>query len=109
MKKIAVLLIACLFSLTSFANSKNPTPAKEEIRNTIVTLLGNADFPIKKDVTATVDFIVNKKGELIILDIKCPTEQVCSFIKRKLNYKKVYKNLKQDLHFYKMPLRLVQK
>lgn len=111
MKKCIVLVFALMISISSFANEGNPTSKKEvrtEIRTKIVQLLGKADFTFDKEVKTTVDLLINKKGEIVILDVECANPSVCAFVKRKLNYKKVYNNLNKSVKVYKMPLRIIK-
>lgn len=111
MKKLVVLFFAMMISFSSFANEGAPTSkeVKTTIRTKIVSLLGSIDFELKQNVETTVDLLINKKGEIVILDIDCTNPAVCDYVKRKLNYKKVYKNLAQQVKIYKLPLRMVKK
>ncbi|CAM1361452.1 hypothetical protein [Tenacibaculum xiamenense] len=105
MRKLVLFVLFAMINISLFATNENPT--KQEIRTTIVKLLGKTDFKIEKELTTTVEFIINKKGELVILDIACPNPSVCDFIKNKLNYKKVHSTI-TDVQFFKMPLRLLK-
>lgn len=109
MKKLVALVFVLLMNISSFANTGTPTSneVKKEIRTKIVKLLGHADFTFEKEVKTTVDLLINKKGEIVVLDIECANPKVCDFIKRKLNYKKVYNTLNRGLTIYKMPLRVI--
>lgn len=111
MKKLVVLFFAMMISFSSFANEGTPTSkeVKSTIRTKIVKLLGNIDFELKSDVKTTVDLLINKKGEIVILDIDCADPVVYAFVKRKLNYKKIYSNLTQKVELYKLPLRVIKK
>lgn len=110
MKKVITLVAVFMMSVSSFAADRTPTSneVKKEIRAKIVKLLGNADFAFKKEVKTTVDLLINKKGEIVVLDIECANPSVCAYVKRKLNYKKVYKELNNSVKVYKMPLRIVK-
>ncbi|CAM1351544.1 MULTISPECIES: hypothetical protein [Tenacibaculum] len=106
MRKFVLLVFVALMNVSAFAINENPV--KEEIRTNIVKLLGKVDFTIEKDVKTTIDFLVNKKGEVVILDVDCASPEVCAYIKSKLNYKRVYKNIKKSVQIYKMPLKIVR-
>ncbi|CAL2107082.1 conserved exported hypothetical protein [Tenacibaculum sp. 190524A02b] len=106
MRKLVLFVTVVMMSLSTFAN--NEIPVKDEIRTKIVKLLGKVNFTIKEEVKTTVDFLINKKGEVVILEIDCASPEVCSYIKSKLNYKKVYKKLNTSLKVYKMPLTIVK-
>ncbi|SEC33060.1 hypothetical protein SAMN04489761_2695 [Tenacibaculum sp. MAR_2009_124] len=105
MRKLVLFVLFAMINISVFAINEKPT--KQEIRTTIVKLLGKTDFKIKKELKTTVEFIINKKGELVILDITCSNPLICEFIKNKLNYKKVHSN-STDVQFFKMPLRILK-
>lgn len=107
MKKFVVLVFVTLMNVSVFAINENPV--KEEIRTKIVKLLGKIDFTIEKDVNTNIDFLVNKKGEIVILDIECARPEICAYIKSKLNYKKVKNNIEETLRMYRMPLKIVRR
>ncbi|RLK03277.1 hypothetical protein [Tenacibaculum discolor] len=102
MKKLFVLIFITLMSTSVFSTNENP--AKEQIRSKIVELLGNPNFVLDKEVKTTVEFLINKKGEIVILNVNCDTEQVCHYVKSRLNYKLINKELTVKNHIYKMPL-----
>lgn len=111
MKKLFVFLFAVMMSVSSFANTVNPTSkedVKKEIRSKIVQLLGNVDFSFDKELKTTVDLMVNRKGEIVVLNVNSNNSNVSDYIKRKLNYKKVVGKLKSSVKIYKMPLRIVK-
>lgn len=110
MKKLVALVIVLLMSVSSFANEKNPTSkeVKKEIRAKIVNLLGKADFSFKNEIKTTVDVLINKNGEIVVLNVECVNPEVCAYVKRKLNYKKVVSKLDKRVKIYKLPLRIVK-
>lgn len=110
MRTLVVLFIATLLSTAMYANNENPSTkkVKEEIRTKIVKLLGHADFSFENEIKATVDLLVNKKGEIVILDVDSNNNSVESFIKRKLNYKKVYQQLANTVKVYQLPIKIIK-
>lgn len=111
MRTLVVLFIVTLLSTAMYANNALPSTkkVKEEIRTKIVQLLGHADFSFNNEVKATVDLLVNKKGEIVILDVTSNNENVEGFIKRKLNYKRVYKQLATTVKVYKLPVKVIKR
>ena len=108
MKKLFVLLFITLVSTSVFSMNENPN--KKEIRAKIVTLLGSPNFSINNEVKTMVEFMLNNKGEIVILNVDCEKTEVCSYIKSKLNYKKIYSTLKQSSNnIYKIPLTIKTK
>ena len=104
MKKLFVFVFVTLMSTSVF--SVNENPAKEQIRTKIVELLGSPSFIPEKQVKTSVEFLINKNGELVILNIDCDSDEVCSYIKSRLNYKFIDKDVKFKNHIYKMPLTI---
>lgn len=112
MKKFFVLVFTVMMSVSSFASIGTPTSTKEvvkkEIRTKIVELLGNADFYFDKELITSVDLFINRKGQIVVLDVKSNNENVVNYLTRKLNYKKVTGKLSRGVKIYKMPLRIVR-
>ncbi|MGG8497380.1 hypothetical protein ACQY1Q_13270 [Tenacibaculum sp. TC6] len=106
MRKFVLFVFIAMINVSLFAANENPL--KEEIRTNIVKLLGKANFKVEEEFKTTVDFLVNKKGQVVILNIDCNSPVVCEYIKSKLNYKKVYNNSNQSIQVYKMPLRILK-
>ncbi|TDQ28482.1 hypothetical protein [Tenacibaculum caenipelagi] len=104
MKKLFVLVFVTLMSTSVFSTNENPE--KEQVRTKIVQLLGSPNFVLDKDVKTTVEFLINKNGEIIILDIDCNTLKVRDYIKSRLNYKTIDKNLELKNSIYTMPLTI---
>ena len=102
MKKLVVLVFVVLVSVSTFAINENP--AKKEIRSKIVQLLGKTTFEVVKDVKTDVEFLINQKGELVVLNITGVNQQVCDFVKSRLNYKKVSEAKTEMNKVYQMPL-----
>lgn len=102
MKKLFVLVFVAFVSTSVFSTNENPE--KQEIRTKIVQLLGNPDFLVDEKVKTTVDFLINKNGEIVILNVDCNTPKIPYYIKNKLNYKTINKNFNGKNTFYKMPL-----
>lgn len=110
MKKFIVVVFALMVSISSFANNETPVSenVKNEIRTQVVKLLKDSKFVLENEVKTTVELIINRKGELVILNIDCTNPTVCSYLKNKLNYKKVVSKKYPFGKIYKMPLRILK-
>ncbi|CAM1358720.1 conserved exported hypothetical protein [Tenacibaculum litopenaei] len=106
MRKLVVIITALILSSTSLMANENPV--KKEIRTNIVKLLKKAKFNIQTDVQTTIEFLVTKKGEVVILDIDCSNPEICNYIKSKLNYKRVATSANTSVQIFKMPLKIVK-
>ena len=112
MKKLIVLFLGFTLSTTAlFANDNNPiVEARKQLRTEIIKLLGNNEFPLKEGIAkAEISILLNNKGELVIVSVKSENSLLESYVKRKLNYKKVNVNVLKRMKIYKMPLKIVKK
>lgn len=108
MKKL-FLLLAITVSTSIFANNSRPADVvKSEIRTEIIKLLGNANFNVESNLTADVEFMINNKGEVIVLTVDTKNSDVETYVKNKLNYKLITNKFIVKGQTYKMPLKLVK-
>lgn len=92
MKKLIVLVVvAVLASAQVFANDKNTKETTEQkLRSEIVLLLDKPQIKLEGDeINANIEFILNAKGEIVILTVDSEKEAVEYYVKSRLNYKKV--------------------
>ena len=86
---IAIVAIS-VSSVMSVSANTEPTEAKKNLRAQIVTLLGNHSYDLdNQTLTAEISVMLNNKGELIVISVESDDDQVQSFVKSRLNYKKV--------------------
>jgi hypothetical protein len=107
---IAVVALSLATVLPAAANT-NPSTKKEgksELRTTIVSLLGKHKYELNKTVEAQVSVLLNNSNELVVVGVNAKDESVASFVKAKLNYKKVdVKGIKKGT-VYRVPLKMVK-
>ncbi len=92
MKKLTVLVFALVIGVGQvFASNNTPSIAtEEEIRNEVADLLKDPEIKIEKNnLTADIQFTVNKNGEIVVLTVDSEKDLVVDYIKSRLNYKKV--------------------
>jgi len=102
---LVVLGMSMLTSLTATANNETPSTTKKALSIEIATLIGD-NIPVKvlQDTSTEVSFMVNSKNEIVILDVASENEELCCYIKSKLNYRKITtKNVKNG-EVYFLPL-----
>jgi hypothetical protein len=91
MKTIKMFLMALAITVSSVVSAttesieKDPTSLKEKITK----LLKNPSFIVEEDVQANVTLMFNKNCELVVLAVDSESELAESFIKNRLNYKKL--------------------
>lgn len=110
MRKLFVTLLVFAMSLSTFANIDRPTEkVNAELRTRIVKLLGEADFKVNKELKASVVFMVNKKGEIIVLSVNSQEKSLDKYIKSKLNYRLAGEKYALRGKIYKMPIKIIKK
>lgn len=69
----------------------------------------NATLNFESDsVKAIVTFTVTPKGEIIVLEVESNNKDMDSYLKNKLNYKKVTHKTKRQGIVYIMPFKIVK-
>lgn len=112
MRKLTVLLFAIVLGTSSlFANN---SPAEKEsnkkIREQIAVLLDNPEIKLleAEELVANIEFTLNTKGEIVVLNVDTDKELIQSYVKARLNYKKIdvlkAKNLKNKI--FQISLRI---
>ena len=80
-----------IFSVQFVEAKEIPILPNESLRSEVVELIGATYFGDYEDVDFSVEvmFTVNSNRELIVLSVDAKDQDVRSYFKRKLNYKKV--------------------
>ena len=110
---IAVVAIGLLTALPAAANTNptNPTSktAKTVLRAEIVSLLGNHKYDLYNEtLEAQVSVMLNNQNQLVVVAVNSKNEVISSYVKTKLNYKRVdVKGIKKGT-VYRVPLKMVQ-
>lgn len=106
---IAIIAISLSTSLATNASEINPKKTKESksLRTEVSKFIGkNIPIELTKTIHTEISFIVNNKNEVIVLSVDSKVDELNTFIKSKLNYKKVTtKGIKKG-EIYKMPLKV---
>ncbi|MBJ2174061.1 hypothetical protein JBL43_07425 [Aureibaculum sp. A20] len=108
MKKLKVAIVMIFMGcLTAFPTNINNEP---DINLTvqIKKMLESPEFKsTKEELNATVLLMLNANDEIVIIEVKCAETQVESFVKSRLNYKRVKPNSLLKGKIFKMPLKIV--
>ncbi len=111
MKNLKLLVLALgLFTINISAANMNPIKPTDELRIEIVELIGsNYMNEMESDeLGAEVLFTVNNNKEIIILSVDSDDDLLESYLKRKLNYKKVNHRPSKNGEIYLLPVRMVK-
>ena len=107
--KIFVLALA-LFTINVSAANLNPIKPTDDLRIEIVDLNGTnyMDEMVENEYSAEVLFTVNSKRELIVLSVESDNSQLESYLKGKLNYKKVDHRPGEPGEIYLLPVKMIK-
>ena len=109
---IVAISISSVVSVSANTNTeKGPETktAKTILRSEIVTLLGKHTYELnEKTLEAQVDVMLNNQNELVVLSVNSNDQALNSFVKAKLNYKKVTVKGLTKGSIYRIPLKMIQ-
>ena len=112
MKNLKLFVFAIAFftlNVVSAANL-NPINPTDELRVEITDLIGSSymDEMSDKECSADVVFTVNSKSELIVLSVNSDNSQLESFLKNKLNYRKVDHQPSKPGEIFLLPVKMIK-
>ena len=111
MKNLKIFIIAfTLFAMNVSAAVIDPVKPTSQLRSEIVDLIGdNCPYDYdKNECSAEVLFTINTKSELIVLSVLSPNPKAETYLRSKLNYKKVSHTPKRVGEIFLLPLRMVR-
>jgi hypothetical protein len=85
-------------------------PLKEKLRTEIERILEHSKFLTEEAVlTARVEFVLNDKGEIVVLQIASNNSKLKTFIKNELNYQPVVTLGKGNISFkrFSIPVKVI--
>jgi len=109
MKNLKLIALALVISIStaSFATPTKENPTSK-LREQIIELLGAPSEKLSDTKIQTeVVFTVNNENEIVIISVKSKNANVKSFVKSKLNNKKVTSNTLNEEKIFRMPLTIV--
>jgi len=105
MRKLKLVAVVLLFSMTSLFASENLEKANTEIRNQIVNLFDDAKFIAESDFKVNFSFTFNANGEIIVLNVDSTRADIKDYIRKNVNYKKLENPGSKD-EIYTMPIKV---
>ena len=109
MRKFKTITVALAFfaTMSAFATKGKKATNDNNLSGQIYEMLKDNQFNAdQNELTAEVKFIVNEKGELIVLSVETKDEVLEGFVKSRLNYKKVQLNNVAPGRVYEIPVRI---
>ncbi len=111
MKNVKLFILALgLFTINLSAANLSPINPTDDLRIEMVDLIGSnfMDEMMDDAYEADVLFTVNNNKEIIILSVESDNHQLETYLKRKLNYKKVNHRPGKHGEVYLLPVKMVK-
>ena len=100
--KILTAVVALTFLSLSFTNTPE---TNEQLHKQIVELIGDSSEALANvNLKAEIIITLNEKSEIVVVSVKSDNLFVDSFVKSKLNYKKVKVTALNPGELYHVPL-----
>lgn len=104
---IAIIAISLATTFSTAATEKESSKITKKLRTEIVSMLGKKiQLELKETSSAEISFMINNKNEVIVLSVDSENKQFSSFVKNKLNYKKITVKGIQKGEIYKLPVKI---
>lgn len=107
--KTLLLVVAIAFSSVLSASNKPTKETANEISHEIGELLKNPNFTVENDVFANVKVLFNQNNEIVVLSVDSEIKGLDSYIKSRLNYKELSKDVNNKNRYYIVPVRITPK
>ncbi len=109
--KTIITVLAISLSTVFTANTLDKKTIKKninnELRTEIISLFGDKiPLKVKQESIAEVAFMVNKNNELVVVSVETKVAGLNSYVKNKLNYKKLSVKGIAKGEIYKMPIKI---
>jgi hypothetical protein len=111
MKKFKMFLLAAAITFSgAVLASENPTKKTESnsVSESVGELLKNPEFELNQNVDALVSIFINDKDEIVVLSVDTENEAVERYIKYRLNYKKLSKDVFGKSKSFKVPVKMLK-
>ena len=110
-KNILVVFALVLGTVATIAANPETMTINEKLRSEIVRLLDHPSFFENETIiSAKVEFLINQKGEIIVLKVDSNNRRINYFIKRKLNYQSIeIPSEKLNNRKYSIPVKMIKR
>ena len=111
MKSIKILLLgaAIAFSGVLYASEKPTKDTSNTISQEIGKFLEDPSFTVDGDIFATVKVMFNENNEIVVLSVNSKDKSIDAYIKTRLNYKELSKDVNNKNRYYIVPVRITAK
>lgn len=109
MKKAALLFLTLALGANLLTASVPSESAMQKLRSEIIKMLDDPRIPLDEEVTlAKINFTLTKGGEIVVLSVKTENGFVDSYVKNRLNYKKVSCPVQSTGKIFRMNLKILR-
>jgi hypothetical protein len=109
---ITCLLLCALMGSTPYAatGALRAEPLPNELREELQSIMARKDLSfLDSDVAViSIEFLVNARNEVVIMDVCGRDEKACAFVKKLLNYRTIRFTETKQLTPYSLDIRLVR-
>lgn len=104
---ITIIAISLATTFSVSAADIEPSKITKNLRTEIVSMLGDKiPTEFKSTSSAEISFMVNNENEVVVITVDSKLNEFSSFVKNKLNYKKInVKGIKIG-EIYKVPVKI---
>ena len=112
MKTIKSLVLVAIMAVTTLVTASNPTANEkskienQKIAKEIQDLLKDPRIEISEEIATHAMVALTDNGELVVLSVDSDNREVQTYIKNRLNYKKIGCNYKGTDDLFKVPVRI---
>ena len=109
MRKLSLVFVAAMLLATGniLANDSFKADPTKKLSTQIGELLENNNFILEDvNLTAQVRFTLNNEGEIVVLSVDTDNERLASFVRGRLNYKKVDVTGAKEGKMFTIPIKI---
>jgi len=109
MRKLSLVFVAAMLLATGniLANDSVKKDPTKNLSTQIHDLMDGSHFSLDDvNLTAQVRFTLNSESEIVVLSIDTDNERLASFVKSRLNYKKVDVTGVKEGKMFTIPIRI---
>ena len=109
MRKLSLVFVAAMLLVTGniLANDSIKIDPTKKLSTQIHDLMDGNNFTSDDvNLTAQVRFTLNNEGEIVVLSVDSDNERLASFVKGRLNYKKVDVTGAKEGKMYTIPIKI---
>tara|TARA_Y100000034_G_scaffold137038_1_gene219200 strand:- start:138944 stop:139288 length:345 start_codon:yes stop_codon:yes gene_type:complete len=104
---IAIFAISFATVFSSYAEETPPIEKTQNLRSEIISMLGSqTPFALDESSKAEIVFTVTSQNEIVVLSVNSESADFNSYVKSRLNYKKVDTKGLKVRGQYTLPVRL---